>query len=182
MTYALLVLIALVFLAGGLLALRWAAGRRHKAGLPVGRVVYADTGDWRPAEKPLFSSAYGLTGKPDYLVSTRAGIIPVEVKSGATPPQPYPSHILQLAAYCLLVEETERKPPPFGLIRYPEATFRVEYTPDLRDELLSLLRDMRGALQSSVRDVPRSHDEPRRCALCGYREVCGQAVESSMGL
>jgi CRISPR-associated exonuclease Cas4 len=181
MTYILLALVALVLLAGGWLALRQAARHRRMASLPAGHIVYADTGDWRPAEKPLFSSTYGLTGKPDYLVSTRAGVIPVEVKSGATPAQPYSSHVLQLAAYCLLVEETERRTPPYGLIRYPEATFRVDYTPALRRELLSLLADMRAALQPSVRGVPRSHDEPRRCALCGYREACGEAIGHPTG-
>ena len=176
MIYVLLACVALVLLAGGWLALRQAIRRRRSTSLPAGNIIYADTGDWRAAEKPLFSSTYGLTGKPDYLISTRAGVIPVEVNSGATPAQPHPSHILQLAAYCLLVEEAERKSPPYGMIRYPEATFRVDYTPALRRELLSMLADMRAALQPAVREVPRSHDEPRRCALCGYREVCGEAI------
>jgi len=178
----LLGVLALVVLAAGWLALRRASRLRKVAGLPRGRVVYADTGDWRPPDKALFSDTYGLTGKPDYLVQTRAGLIPVEVKSGATPPAPYPSHVLQLAAYCLLVEETSGRAPPYGLIRYPDALFEVDYTPALRRELLNLLNAMRRTLhtQNVLRavggDVPRSHDDPRRCAGCGYRPFCHQSL------
>jgi CRISPR-associated exonuclease Cas4 len=170
---ALLAVLAVVVLLGGWLALRRATRTRQIAGLPAGRVVYADTGDWRPAESPFFSNTYGLTGKPDYLVGTRRGLIPVEVKSGATPPQPYPSHVLQLAAYCLLVEDIEGRSPPHGLIKYADALFEVDYTAPLRRELLSLLDTMRHARQG---EVPRSHDEPRRCAGCGYRQECDQSL------
>jgi CRISPR-associated exonuclease Cas4 len=169
--------LAVLALLVGWLALRAAGRARRSAGLPAGRIVYADTGDWRPLEKPLFSAEYGLTGKPDYLVQTRSGLIPVEVKSGTAPPQPYPSHVLQLAAYCLLVEATAGQVPPHGLIKYADATFEIEYTPALRAELLELLEAMR--LQRASRapgGVPRSHDEPQRCAGCGYRPMCDQAL------
>jgi CRISPR-associated exonuclease Cas4 len=173
---ALACLAFLAVLVGGL-ALRQAARARRATGLPGGRIVYADTGDWRAPDSPLFSAHYGLTGKPDYLVKTRAGLIPVEVKSGSAPPQPHPSHVLQLAAYCLLVEEAEGRAPGYGLIKYADAVFRVEYTPPLRRELLALLDSMRYSYSGSDRrGVPRSHDEPRRCAGCGYRPLCDQAL------
>jgi CRISPR-associated exonuclease Cas4 len=169
-------LACLALLAGGL-ALRRAARARRGTGLPGGRIVYADTGGWRAPDSPLFSARYGLTGKPDYLVETRAGLIPVEVKSGSAPPQAYPSHMLQLAAYCLLVEETEGRAPGYGLIKYADAVFRVEYTSALHRELLALLDAMRHARsRSDPRGVPRSHDEPRRCAGCGYLPLCDQAL------
>ena len=170
---ALLAILALVALLGGWLALRRATHTRRITGLPPGRVVYADTGDWYPPDAPLFSATYGLTGKPDYLVETRAGLIPVEVKSSTGPSQPYPSHVLQLAAYCLLVEDTEGQAPSHGLIQYADTLFEVDYTPALRRELLALLEAMRHARHTNV---PRSHDEPRRCAGCGYQPMCDQAV------
>jgi CRISPR-associated exonuclease Cas4 len=170
---ALACLAGLAVLAGGL-ALWRAARARRATGLPGGRIVYADTGGWRAPDSPLFSAHYGLTGKPDYLVQTRAGLIPVEVKSGSAPPQPYPSHVLQLAAYCLLVEEAEGRAPGHGLIKYADALFQVDYTPALRRELLATLDAMR---QAHSRGEPaRSHDEPRRCAGCGYRPLCDQAL------
>jgi CRISPR-associated exonuclease Cas4 len=177
MASSLLVALAVVVLLVGWLALRAAGRARRSAGLPAGRIVYADTGDWRPLDKPLFSAEYGLTGKPDYLVQTRSGLIPVEVKSNAAPPRPYPSHVLQLAAYCLLVEATAGQVPPRGLIKYADATVEIDYTPALRTELLALLEAMRFHRASRAPGgVPRSHDEPRRCAGCGYRPVCGQAL------
>ena len=170
---ALLAVLALAALIGGWLALRQATRARHVAGLPRGRVVYADTGGWRSPDKPLFAARYRLAGKPDYLVETRAGLIPIEVKSRPAPPEPFPSHVLQLAAYCLLVEESDGLAPPHGLIKYADAAFEVDYTPALRRELLALLDEM----QSSFRgEVHRSHQETRRCAGCGYRPVCDQSL------
>jgi CRISPR-associated exonuclease Cas4 len=173
--------LAVVILVAGWLVLRRGTRTRGAAGLPAGRVAYADTGDWRPPDKPLFSPAYRLTGKPDYLVETCAGLIPVEVKSKAAPPQPYPSHVLQLAVYCLLVEETTGQAPPHGLIKYADSVFEVDYTPALRRELLTVLDAMRMLRSQSTRramghDVPRNHDAPRRCAGCGYRLVCDQSL------
>jgi len=166
-------LIVLIVVGGGL-ALRRARRLRASTGLPTGRIIYADTGAWRRPPAPFFSKTYQLVGKPDYIVETRAGLIPVEVKSGAAPPQPYASHVLQLAAYCLLIEDTQARSPGYGLIRYADGVVRVDYTPELRRQVVALLASMRA--QRTSRDVPRSHQEARRCATCGYAEVCGQAL------
>lgn len=167
-----LLLLSVAVLVGGGLML-WYAGRaRRRASLPAGRIVYADTGAWRPPDQPLFSHHHRLAGKPDYLIDTPAGIVPVEVKSGRTPTQPYDSHVLQLVAYCLLVEETSGRRPSHGLIRYPTDTFRVEYTPALRNRLIETLAAMRDDLQRA--DAPPGLAEARRCAGCGYGDVCGE--------
>jgi CRISPR/Cas system-associated exonuclease Cas4 (RecB family) len=108
--------LALLFLA---LLFFWQSGRQRKAaGLPGGRIIYTDTRGWGKLEKPLFHQAFGLTGKPDYLIQQNGQIIPVEVKSGRAPEAPYDSHIYQLASYCLLVEKTYNKRPPYGIIHY----------------------------------------------------------------
>jgi len=150
----------------------WQSSRRQKeAGLPGGRVIYADTRAWgAPLEKPLYDSKLGLSGKPDYLVEQKGQIVPIEVKSGRAPESPYDSHIFQLAAYCLLVDKTYNRRPPYGIIHYPARTFAVDYTPALESALLDLLAEMR-------RDDPRaevdcSHDQPARCRRCGFRNVC----------
>ena len=165
----------LALLAAGLLLLWLAQRGRARSGLPQGRVVYTDTGGWGRLERPLFSHEFRLTGKPDYLVADGADIIPVEVKSGRAPAQPYPSHILQLAAYCLLVEECHGRQPPYGIIKYADRTFEVDYTPELEDELLATLDDMRADLADG--GASRNHDEPRRCRACGHRERCDQQLE-----
>ena len=169
-----LLLTALV--AGGLgvwLLLR-ARAVRQDTGLPQGEVTYADTGAWNRCERPLFSDHYRLTGKPDYLVQSSKGVIPVEVKSSASPRKPYAAHILQLAAYCLLVEEQEGRAPPHGIIKYRDRSFEVEFSQGLRAELLSTLDTMRRDLDA--REVARDHKEARRCRGCGYRDRCDQRL------
>jgi CRISPR-associated exonuclease Cas4 len=101
-------------------------------------------------------------------------MVPVEVKSGAAPSRPYASHVLQLAAYGLLVEEAFGAGPSYGIIRYRDRTFAVDLTPELENWLLSNLDAMRH--HAVAEDVPRSHDNPAQCATCGYRPFCDQSL------
>lgn len=169
-----LVFLALA-LAGAGLWLFWRARvRRQQAGLPPGRLTYVDTGAWNRCERPMFSNEHRLTGKPDYLVTCREGVIPVEVKSGRAPAAPYAAHVLQLAAYCLLVEEQERCRPPRGILKYDDRAFEIEYTPALRARLLVTLDDIRADLHAG--DVARSHQEAGRCRGCGQRTACDRRL------
>lgn len=166
--------LVVLFLIAAIALLRSAKSRWQQAGLPSGRVIYADTGAWSRCQCSLFSRKYLLTGKPDYLVEEKGRIIPVEVKSTATPSAPYLSHVLQLAAYCLLVEEEHGQAPPYGIISYPHRTFAVNYTPQLRDQLLATLAEMRLLLDAD--DVPPSHANPNRCRHCGYWMHCEERL------
>ena len=153
----------------------WQSNRqRQGAGLPGGRVVYTDTHGWNKLEKPLYYPALDLTGKPDYLVEQNGTIIPVEVKSGRAPEAPYDSHIYQLASYCLLVEKTYGKRPPYGIIHYEGEDFAVEYTPALEQSLLELLTEMKR--DQMKREVPRSHEQASRCRRCGFKSICDQSL------
>jgi CRISPR-associated exonuclease Cas4 len=164
--------LVLLFLA---VVLLWQASRqRRAAGLPGGRVIYTDTRGWGKLEKPLFYAPLELAGKPDYLVEKDGRIIPVEVKSGSAPEVPYDSHIYQLAAYCLLVEKTYGKRPPYGILHYTARDFAVDYTTGLELSLLDLLAEMRRDGHRS--DVPRSHEQAARCAHCGFKQVCDQSL------
>ena len=156
-------------------ALLWQSSRqRARAGLPGGRIVYTDTRAWGRIEKPLFSSALGLTGKPDYLVQQDGQVIPVEVKSGRTPEAPYDSHIFQVAAYCLLVAETYGRRPPHGIIHYNNRDFAVDFTPQLESALLDQLAEIRR--DETRTNVRRSHEDPARCRKCGFRKVCDESL------
>ena len=153
----------------------WQSNRqRQAAGLPGGRVIYTDTRGWGKLEKPLFYAALELTGKPDYLVQQNGQIIPVEVKSGRAPEAPYDSHIYQLASYCLLVEKTYGKRPPYGIIHYETRDFAVDYTQELEQSLLELLTEMKRDQHKN--DIPRSHEQAVRCKRCGFRKVCDQKL------
>ncbi len=162
-----LFLLALIFF--------WQSNRQQKAaGLPGGRVIYTDTRSWGKVEKPLFYPALALTGKPDYLIEKNGQLIPVEVKSGRAPEAPYDSHIFQLASYCLLVEKTYGRRPPYGIIHYENRDFAVDYTKELENTLIELLGDMR---EDEVRgNMSRSHEQASRCKRCGYRDTCEESL------
>jgi CRISPR-associated exonuclease Cas4 len=153
----------------------WLARRqKHKSGLPAGRVIYTDTQGWMRVERPLYNSELNLTGKPDYLVEQQGQLIPVEVKSSRRVSAPYDAHINQLGAYCLLVESSYGKRPPYGILRYPDKTFAIDFTPALEARVLSLVAEMHA--RSRAKNINRSHESPQRCARCGYRLLCGQAL------
>ena len=162
-----LLVLAVIFL--------WQSNRqRSQSGLPGGRIIYTDTRAWGRLEQPLVDHTMGLTGKPDYLVERDGVIIPVEVKSGRTPAAPYDSHIFQVAAYCLLVERTYGKRPPYGIIHYPNRDFAVDFTAQLESSLLDQLADIK---RDEVRsNVPRSHEDPARCRGCGFKKACDQSL------
>ena len=152
-------------------------GRRTQvnAGLPIGRVIYSDTRGWQSIEKPLFSRTQRLTGKPDYVVQQGRDIVPVEVKSAPAPGDgPRRSHTLQLAAYCLLIEEAYRRRPKYGIVKYADRMFAVDYTDSLRAALLDVIAAMRDDLARG--ETQRSHEEAARCARCGYRHACPERL------
>jgi len=158
----------------GLAVLLWTRRRWASSGLPHGRIVYSDTGAWERVQEPLYSRRHRLTGRPDYLVQAGETVVPVEVKSGRAPSEPYPGHLLQLAAYCLLVEEQFGARPPHGLIHYDDATFQIPFDRPLRRQLLDTLDEMRQAYSRGWAD--RDHDSPQKCLRCGQRDNCDQRL------
>jgi CRISPR-associated exonuclease Cas4 len=82
--------------------------------------------------------------------------------------------VLQLAAYCLLVEERLGRRVSHGIIQYSDRQFAVDYTPALKAELLGALDDMHAAMRDG--DAHRDHSDPRRCAACGLRDACGERL------
>jgi CRISPR-associated exonuclease Cas4 len=164
---AVLILLALI--------LFWRARQELRAaGIPGGRVIYADTSRWGPVKEPLFDQALSLTGKPDYLVEQGEQLIPVEVKSSRGRQGPHDGHIFQLAAYCLLVQRTLGVRPPYGILHYPDRTYAIDYTPELESALLDLLAEIRRQERRGQQN--RSHDSPARCRGCGFRSACEQRL------
>lgn len=165
---------AIVLLVLALIVFLLSSRTQQSAGLPGGRVIYADTGKWEAVEKPLYDPVTQITGRPDYVVRQGQQMIPVEVKSGSAPDSPYDSHIFQLAAYCLLVEREFGKRPAYGIIHYGKRTFSVPYTPELESALIDLLTEMRQ--NDRRKTVARSHEQTARCRGCGYAYTCEQAL------
>ena len=143
--------------------------------LPAGNILYTDAGAWYPLEEPLFDDRLGLVGRPDYLIEQTDGrIIPVEVKSGASPPRPHPGHVLQLASYCLLVTSAFGQRPDHGILQYRNRAFAVTFTEEMEEDLLDILAEMRADLFED--DVPRDHEQWSRCAGCGHRPHCEDSL------
>lgn len=148
---------------------------RQQSGLPPGEVVYEDVSGL--TREALYSKRLGLAGKPDYLLKdSQHNLIPVEVKSGAAPRngQPHESHRLQLAAYFFLIEDVLQWPAPYGLIRYRNRTIEIANTDELREQLMSVIAQMRTLM---VRKRPhRSHDQSQRCANCAVAFACDEKL------
>ena len=116
-----LFLIPLLVICIALFVLAVATSRRLALQIPSGKTIYQDT---QAAGGLLVSNKHRLKGRPDLLLKQGNVIIPVEVKTGKTPTRPYDSHVMQLVAYCVLVEENYGIRPPYGIIRYPSANLK----------------------------------------------------------
>ncbi len=171
-----LLLIAVILLLIALACFCSAQVLRRRSGLPDGEIVYEDTSG--ADSEILFSETYGLCGKPDYLLEEKNGdaLIPVEVKSSLAPRdgKPYPSHLMQLAVYFLLVEDALQEDAPYGLIRYHDRTVRIENSDELRAKLLDVLETMRTILKRGK--AQRNHHQARRCAGCSVAYACDERL------
>jgi CRISPR-associated exonuclease Cas4 len=163
-------MIGWLLLAAALVVLLFALRIRRSTGLPWAIVRATDTGGWRQLDAPLISQRAGIIGKPDYVLETRGGLVPVEVKPRRTASAPYDGDMLQLAAYCVLIEDTTGVAPRYGLLRYAEHTFKLRYTSAVRAEVLRIVAAMRDDMQAD--DVPRSHAQAARCRGCGLAYAC----------
>jgi CRISPR-associated exonuclease Cas4 len=137
---AIVLVIGSIILVFGVLLLFVVARGKQQMGSLSGTVLYMDHGETRG--DILYAKQYHLMGRPDFLIRKGNDIMPVEVKTGKTPARPHDNHIMQLMAYCLLVEENFGVVPPGGYIRYPDREFGVKYTAERREAVLSSLREI----------------------------------------
>jgi len=159
---ALVPVVLLVGAAGAGLS-AWALFRRH-AESRWGTLSAIDAG--RP--ETLRSERYRLVGRPDVVRRAPDGRrIPVEAKRRSAPAGgPFRSHVVQVWAYCLLLEEVDGRPPPFGVVRYADGEFRVPWTRAAREELLAIRRAV-GAPYDG-----RATPSAGRCGGCRWAPGC----------
>ena len=93
----------------------------------------------------------------------------MEVKTGRNP-HPQQSHVLQLAAYCQLLEDTSGDFVSQGILVYNSVPYTIPFDPKLRFELESVMNSMRDSLRNG--SVERNHQEPGRCRHCSMRQYC----------
>jgi CRISPR-associated exonuclease Cas4 len=155
----LLLVVGIAAVAAGSRSLRRAREERR-----FGSLVAIDV------DRPLTlrSERYRLVGRPDVLRRDEEGrVIPVELKARGLPPGgPFPSHRAQLAAYCLLVEETTGRSPPFGVLRYADGEVLVPWGVRERAQLVRLLEKLRAPYDG------RADPSPAKCAACAWSAGC----------
>lgn len=132
--------IILVILLLGILLLLHVFREHLQFGILRNERIYQDT-EKTPGEI-LYARTIPLIGKPDYLIKHNNTIIPIEVKTGKTPKSPYANHIMQMMAYCYLVEEQYGIKPPGGYIHYPNREFHIAYTHEARESVKKLVREL----------------------------------------
>ena len=173
-----MVFLAICLLLGAFFLFLQASRQKKAAGLPGGRIIYSDTRGWGPLEKPITDPMLNLTGKPDYIRREGEELIPVERKSRIiSPAGAYEGEILQLAAYCLLVEERFGKPVRRGHLLYLNRSLEIAFDDQLRRRLFGALGELKTA--EAMSDVPRSHNSPARCRGCGFRKTCPDSLASA---
>lgn len=126
-------------------------------------------GDWLN-ELYLESETLGLKGKIDVLELDDGRAIPVERKRAASG-EYYRSDELQLAGYCMLLEEHLDEQVREGAIYLYETDQRmhVPITEDHRQvvrEQIEAMRDM------SVEIIPPFTDNPKKCDACSAQAYC----------
>jgi CRISPR-associated exonuclease Cas4 len=159
-------LIVLVGVGIAAAALRLLAIRRREAAYGSLRAI--DAG--RPMV--LRSARYRLQGRPDEVRQLRDGrLVPIELKSRKSPASgPTHSHTVQVWAYCLLIEETSGRSPPFGVLRYADAEFRIPWNDAARRELLALRAELSRPYDG------RATPSIARCAHCAWVRSCDARI------
>ncbi len=135
-----------------------------------GTIRYVDDNDSRLMK----SDKYGITGRPDFIIENDDQRVPVEVKTGRTPKGPFFSHILQVAAYCLLLSEETGKEVSHGVLRYGDVEHEIEFNEELKGLLLSKVEEMRELLETE--EVHRNHNREGKCISCSRREICPERL------
>lgn len=143
--------------------------RLRDLGLPSGELVYEDADG---GGEPLSSREAPLAGKPTYIIQLQDGRpVPIEVKPGVQNlKQPESNHIVQIGAYCLILEDYFDEIPTHGVLRYADHEFVVDYTPALRKKVLRLLKEMANCTED--RPPALSRQRATKCRACLFQPIC----------
>ncbi|MGC8912859.1 MAG: PD-(D/E)XK nuclease family protein [Thermoplasmata archaeon] len=126
-------------------------------------------------KKPLISRDGLLSGTPDLILKINDYLVPVEIKTGRVPRGPHFSHIMQLIAYCYIIEDVDGKAPPYGILRYGDTEFEIEYNSEWKCILLSKVEEMRNVVAGNA-EVHRNHNRPGKCRNCSRRAICPEKL------
>ena len=138
-----------------------------RLGIAGGAIVSAD--DLLVRAPTLRSERLGLVGRCDHLLRVGDAYVPVEQKPSARRLQP--SHVMQVGALCLLVEDVYGVRPPYGVVVLAGgAQERIAFSEALERGVLRTMADMRRSLATGAPPGPRW--VAAKCRACGYRPIC----------
>lgn len=161
---------AAVFMVVALKSTQLARGARDIVSLPDGTIEYV-SGE---GVEDLSSKKTGLIGKPDYVLHVHTGsFVPIEIKTGRVPRGPLFSHIMQLTAYCILVEEKYGK-TEYGMLMYGNQIYKIRLTDELKTTLFKKVDEIRVAFKTNI--VHRNHNRPGKCRHCSRRNACPESL------
>jgi CRISPR-associated exonuclease Cas4 len=163
----LLALALVVAVAAYILMGRWARRRRGALGIGAGALVSAD--DSLSRSPTLRSARLGLAGRCDHLLRVEDAYVPVEQKPSAGRLQQ--SHVLQVGALCLLVQEVYGVRPPYGVVVLAGGRQeRVAFSEELERVVVRTMAETRRILATG--EPPDPQWVGAKCRACGYHPVC----------
>ena len=133
-------------------------------------ITYVDDLDNAPL---LVSERFCLRGRPDYIIFQDRENIPVEEKTGKTPKGPYFSHIMQMAAYIVLVNDNMGNCHR-GRIKYKTTDFEIVLDSKTRKTFF----EIRDRIDDCERtgEVHRNHNREGKCRGCSRKEDCPESL------
>jgi predicted RecB family nuclease len=140
--------------------------RRSSIGLNDSTVLAAD--DSRIGSPTLRSERLRLVGRPDQLVRIGGQLIPVEQEPQAW--RVHDSHVLQVAAECLLVSDLRGATTLRLLVLAHGRQHRDPFIRELEQRLLQTLARMNALLETNHKPGPRWMGG--RCRACGFFATC----------
>lgn len=126
-------------------------------------------GDWLN-ELYLESESLGLKGKVDVLDLEDGQVVPVERKRAESGDY-YESDEIQLAAYCMLLEEHLEEPVREGAIYLYETDQRM-HIPITEDHRATVRERIEAIRTMTVENIPPFTDNPNKCEACSARTYC----------
>lgn len=167
MSAEVVLLLLVLAVAGYGLLFHWTASRRAALGIADGAIISAD--DSLIRAPTLRSERLGLVGRCDHLLRVGGAYVPVEQKPSARRLQQ--SHILQVGALCLLVEDIYGVRPPYGVVVLANGRReQVTFSESLERGVLRTMAEMRRILVAREPTVPRRLAP--NCRACGYHPLC----------
>jgi CRISPR-associated exonuclease Cas4 len=167
---------AVIFLYHGLIHEHFAHKRKEKVSIDKkAEIAYVDSNVGEG--ELLVSEKYGLRGRPDAVLKEGEEIVPLEKKTGRIPRGPLFSHIAQIGAYCIILEERHGGVVTHGIVQYNDVKFTVDYDENLKSTVLGLADKIRAAEVSTENPpVHRNHNRPGKCIGCSRRSACSEKL------